>query len=248
MKVQASGDIMVGGTVEAATLEAKGNISIRGGVIAASTVVAGGALSARFAEGSSLRSGSVLSLDDAALECHLQSANQILIGVKNPQRGRLAGGSASTKMLLKTPILGSAKAGVTQVTVGADPELEKRYLDLSNRIAAEKANEDNLQKLCQHLIAIKDPKGMLDRAKTSWRQAAQIWGKSLGERMELDKEREVMLSAKLHIGVETSGAVTVTFGVNRMALRKEYGPGTLSIDREAKIVFTGPDGKAYPAT
>jgi uncharacterized protein (DUF342 family) len=247
MKVQASGDIMVGGTVEAATLEARGNISIKGGVIAASTVVAGGALSARFAEGSSLRCGSVLALDDAALECQLQSANQILIGVKNPQRGRLVGGSTSTKMLLKTPILGSAKSGVTQVTVGADPQLEKRYQELSNRIAAEKANEDNLQKLCQHLIAIKDPKGMLDRAKTSWRQAAQIWGKSLGERMELDKERDVMLSAKLQIGVETDGAVTVTFGVNRMALRKQYGPGTLSIDREAKIVFTGPDGKAYPA-
>jgi uncharacterized protein (DUF342 family) len=151
-------------------------------------------------------------------------------------------------MLLKTPILGSAKSGVTQVTVGADPELEKRYAELSNRIAAEKANEDNLQKLCHHLVAIKDPKGMLDRAKTSWRLAAQVWGKSLGERMELDKQREVMLSAKLQIGVETSGSVVVTFGITRLALRKEYGPGSLSIDRDAKIVFTGPDGKAYPAT
>ncbi len=248
MKVRATGDIVVGGTVEAATLQAHGNISIKGGVIAGSTVEAGGALSARFAEGSTLRAGTVMSLDDAALECNLQSTNQILIGVKSPQRGRLVGGNVTTRMLLKTPILGSTKSGVTQVTVGADPELERRYSELSNRIAAEKANEDNLQKLCQHLIAIKDPKGMLDRAKTSWRQAAQIWGKSLGERMELDKERDVMLSAKLHIGVETSGAVIVTFGIHRMALRKEYGPGTLSINRDARIVFTGPDGKAYPAT
>jgi uncharacterized protein (DUF342 family) len=248
MRVQATGDIVVGGTVEGATLQAGGNIAIKGGVIAASNVDAAGALSARFAEGSTLRAGTILALDDAALESQLHSSNQILIGVKNPQRGRLIGGVAVTKMLLKTPVLGSAKSGVTQVTVGADPELERRYTELSNRIAAEKANEDNLQKLCHHLVAIKDPKGMLDRAKTSWRLAAQVWGKSLGERMELDKQREVMLSAKLQIGVETSGSVVVTFGVTRLALRKEYGPGSLSIDRDAKIVFTGPDGKAYPAT
>ncbi len=247
MKVQATGDIVVGGTVEGATLEARGNISIQGGVIAKAVVDAGGMVSARFAEGSTLRAGSVIALDDAALDCQLQSSNQILIGIKNPQRGRLVGGSASTRMLLKTPVLGSAKSGMTQVTVGADPALEQRYLALLARIAAEKANEENLQKLCQHLSAIKDPKGMLDRAKTSWRQAAQVWGKSLGERMEMERERDVMLSARLHIGVETNGPVTVTFGATRLILRKQFGPGTLSIDRDAKIVFTGPDGKSFPA-
>lgn len=247
MKVEASGDILVGGTVEGATLHAGGNVTVKGGVISGATVQAGGTISARFAQGSRLRAQVLIALDDAALECDMQSSNQILIGLKNPQRAHLVGGTTSTRMLLKVPVLGSGKSGLTQVTVGADPELESRYQALSQRIAAEKANEDNLQKLCHHLAAIKDPKGMLDRAKTSWRQAAQVWGKSLGERMELDKEREAMFNARLQIGVETSGAVALTFGTTRLALRKEYGAGSFSIDREAKIVFTAPDGKAWPA-
>ena len=247
MKVEASGDILVGGTVEGASLKAGGNATIKGGVIAGANVQAAGTISARFAQGATLRADVLIALDDAALDCDLRSSNQILIGLKNPQRAHLVGGTTSTRMLLKVPVLGSSKSGITQVTVGADPELESRYQALSQRIAAEKANEDNLQKLCHHLAAIKDPKGMLDRAKTSWRQAAQVWGKSLGERMELDKEREAMLGAKLQIGVETSGAVALTFGTTRLALRKEYSAGTFSIDREAKIVFTAPDGKAWPA-
>lgn len=247
MKVQATGDILVGGTVEGASLQAGGNIAVKGGAISGATLQAGGTVSARFAQGSILSAGTLIALDDAALECNLQSSNQILIGLKNPQRGHLVGGGTTTRLLLKVPVLGSDKAGTTLVTVGADPELESRYLALMQRIAAEKANEDNLQKLCQHLAAIKDPKGMLDRAKTSWRQAAQVWGKSLGERMELDKLREAMLSARLQVGVQTSGAVQITFGSTRLALRKDYKAGSFSIDRDAKIVFTGPDGKAYPA-
>ena len=135
----------------------------------------------------------------------------------------------------------------TKVEVGADPELERQYQLLSERIQVEKTNEENLQKLCQHLVAVKDPKGMLDRAKTAWRQAAQVWGKSLAQRLELDKQREGIRNARLEIMVETTGPVQVTFGSTKLVLQKQYGAGSLSIDREAKIVFTQPDGKAFTA-
>ena len=150
-------------------------------------------------------------------------------------------------MLLKVPTLGSPTGSVTKVEVGADPELERRYQALSERIRAEKTNEENLQKLCQHLVAVKDPKGMLDRAKTAWRQAAQLWGKSLAERLELDKLRESMRDARLEITVETAGPVQLTFGSTKLALQKRYGAGALSVDKDAKIVFTQPDGKAFAA-
>ncbi len=247
MKVLASGDIVVGGTVEGAALQAGGNIAIKGGVIFGASLEAAGMVSARFAQNSKLTAGSILALDDAALECALQSGNQITIGVKNPQRGRLAGGTARTKMLLKVPLLGSPKGSVTKVEVGADPELERQYQLLSERIQVEKTNEENLQKLCQHLVAIKDPKGMLDRAKTAWRQAAQLWGKSLAQRLELDKQRESIRNARLEITVETAGPVQVTFGSTKLVLQKHYGAGALSIDKDAKIVFTQPDGKAFAA-
>jgi len=246
MKVQATGDIQVGGTVEGAHLEAGGNITIKGGVIAHAQVKAGGSVTARFVEGASLQAGTVIALDDMALESTLISGNQILIGTKAPQRGRLFGGTAHTMMLIRVPILGSNKGGVTQVTVGSNPELEARYQALQERITAEKANEDNLQKLSHHLASIGDPKGMLDRVKASWRQAAQVWGKSLGERAELDQQLAKARSAKVELGVGTEGMVELAFGSRKLRLRKEYGKGTLSLDKETRVVFTDPSGQAVP--
>jgi uncharacterized protein (DUF342 family) len=247
MKVIATGDIHVGGTVESGQLEANGNIRVRGGVIAQSSVRAQGAIQVRFAEVSTLHAGSVLVIEDSALGCELHGQNQIQIGLRAPSRGRLIGGSATTRMLLSVPVLGSSKSGVTRVAVGSDPEMERRYQLLNERIATEKANEENLHKLCNHLVAIRDPKGLLDRAKTSWKQAVQTWGKSLAERSELDKLRDQVLLAQLEVGVETEGAVELSFGATRLTLRKEYSRGTFSINQDARIVFTGPDGKAYPA-
>lgn len=247
MKVQATGDIFVGGTVEAGKLEAQGNITVKGGVIADSQLQAVGSVSVRFAEASRIHAGTVLTLDDSAIECQLEALNQMVIGTRNTQRGRLMGGTATAKLLLQVPVLGSVKSKSTRVIVGYDPQLEAAYQVLQERIAKEKENEDNLQKLVRHLTAIKDPKGMLERAKLAWRQAAQVWGKSLQERGELDKQRNVMLSARLEVGVETEGSVDLTFGTQRLVLRKAYARGQFSIDREGRAVFTGPDGKAFPA-
>ncbi len=247
MKVQASGDIVVQGTVEGAVLEAGGNISIRGGVIAQAKVTAKGAISARFAEGATLTAGTVIALDDMALESTLVSGNQILVGIKAPQRGRLVGGSAQTMMLLRVPMLGSSRATATRVSVGCNPELEAQYQVLQERIAAEKTNEDNLQKLVHHLTAIKDPKGMLDKVKVAWRQAAQTWGRSLGERAGLDAQLAQTRNAKLEVGVGTEGLVELAFGSKKLRLRKQYSAGTLSLDAQTQIVFTDPSGQATPA-
>ena len=248
MKVQASGDIVVQGTVEGAVLEAGGNITIRGGVIAQARVMAKGAISARFVEGSSLSAGTVIALDDMALESSLVSGNQILIGIKAPQRGRLVGGSTQTMMLLRVPLLGSNRAAATRVNVGCNPELEAQYQALQERIAAEKTNEDNLQKLVSHLTAIKDPKGVLDKVKIAWRQAAQPWGRSLGERAALDMQLAQTRNAKLEIGVGTDGLVELAFGSKKLRLRKQYGCGTLSLDAQTQIVFTAPSGQAFLAS
>ena len=51
MKVHATGEIVIGGVVDGAFLEAGGDIHVGGGIIAKSQVKAGGAVSARFIEG-----------------------------------------------------------------------------------------------------------------------------------------------------------------------------------------------------
>jgi len=246
MKVQASGDIAVAGTVEGGVLEAVGNIVVKGGIIAQANVRAGGSVSARFAEGSAIQAGTCIALDDMALECDLRSLNQIVIGAKAPQRGKLVGGQATAMMLVSTPLLGSDRSGKTVVTVGANPELEQQFKALQERLQKEKTNEENLQKLVQHLTKTGDPKGMLDKVRASWRLALKVWGDLLAERTELEKQIALTRNARVDVGISTSGAVELKFGNRTSRLGKEFGRGAFSIDTQSRLVFTDPQGQATP--
>lgn len=243
MKVQASGDIIVRGTVDGGLLEAGGDIHIAAGIIAQARVQAQGAVSARFAENCSIFAGTVIALDDMALECELESLNQITIGAKVPQRGRLVGGSATAMMLLRVPLLGSQKGGMTRVKVGANPELESQLQELSLKLEKEKTTEENLQKLIKQLSTAGDPKGLLDRVKASWRQAVQVWSQSLAERGELEKQLALTQKARVEVGVGVAGAVDMAFGGKTVHLRTEFNNGVFSIDPEIGVVFTNPNGK-----
>jgi uncharacterized protein (DUF342 family) len=243
MKVQASGDIVVGGTVDGGLLEAGGDIRVAGGIIAEAHVQARGAVSARFAEHCRIQAGTVIALDDMALQCELESLNQIIIGDKVPQRGRLVGGTATVMMLLRVPLLGSGKGALTRVKVGANPELELQLQALDLRLEKEKAAEESMQKLLKHLSTAGDPKGLLERVKASWRQAVQIWSKSLAERAELERQLALTLLAKVQVGLGVDGAVDLSFGSKVAHLRTEMGDGVFSFTPETGVVHTDTAGR-----
>ncbi len=246
MKVQAKGDIVVGGTVDGGLLEAGGDIQVAGGIIAQAQVKAQGAVSARFGENCRIQAGTVIALADMALECELESLNQIIVGAKTPQRGRLFGGSATAMMLVRAPLLGSNKGGLTRVKVGANAELEAQMQALQARLAQEQSHEENQGKLMKQLTAAGDPKGMLERVKASWQQAVQVWSKSLAEKTELEKQWALMLTARVEVGLGAAGSVDLAFGNTTAHLRTEYDQGVFSFAPETGIVFTNPSGRVVP--
>nr|WP_319563546.1 FapA family protein [uncultured Rhodoferax sp.] len=242
MKVKASGDIVVKGLVEGGWLEAGGDVHVAGGIIAQAHVQAQGAVTARFGENCHVKAGTVIVLEDMALQCELESLNQIIVGEKAPQRGRLVGGSATAMMLLRVPILGSGKGGVTRVKVGTNPVLELQLQNLKLRLEQEKTNEEHLQKLMKQLKSLGDPKGLMERVKASWQQALQIWSKSLLEQDELEKQLALILSARVEVSVGVDGAVDLSFGSKTARLRTECDPCVFSFSPETGIVLTNPSG------
>lgn len=246
MKVQATGDIEVGGAVEGSQLEAGGHVIVKGGIIAGAFAKAGCTVAARFIESSTVDAGTLIAVDDMVLESTLVSRDQILIGLKAPQRGKLAGGSAQAQKWIRVPYLGSEKSGVTQVAVGVNPELELRYKNLVARMEAEKENETKLDKLGQQLTAMGDPKGMLPKVKAAWQMAVKQWGASLAERSELDVLLKQARTARLELTKGTQGDVALQLGTVRVVLRKEYGVGAFSVDPNGSPIFTDPAGKAVP--
>ncbi len=241
MKVHATGDIIVTGLVDGAELDAGGDIHISGGVIAQARVRAGGAVTARFVESSHIYAGTMISIDDASLQGDLQAINQIVIGVKSRERGRLVGGSARAMLLIKAPTVGAAKGGVTSIQLGVNPVLEATYKELLHRIEAQKVEEANLEKLIKHLSQHGDKGGMLARAKASWQQSLQAWAQLMPEKESLESQLAQIGGAKLEVGAGVAGAVDLHFGKKTLTVRKSYDAGVFSLNDE-KIVFTDPSG------
>ncbi|MDI1261449.1 FapA family protein [Aquabacterium sp.] len=243
MKVQASGDIIVTGTVDGGHLEAGGSIRVGGGIIALATARAGDSVSARFVEHSQVDAGVGIAIDSMALQSQLQAGNQIIVGTQSPQRGRLVGGSARAMMLIRTPLLGDPSSTVTQVLVGVNPVLEAEYQEVLGLIAKQNQEEENLSKLVQHLTRQGDKTGVLDRVRSTWAQALQALGLLLVRKDDLDKRMALFANARVEIGAGVSGAVDLAFGKTQRRLRRTYDIGYFSIDK-GLVLFTTPDGDA----
>ncbi len=247
MKVEASGDIFVGGMVDGGILVAGGDIKVTGGVIARAKLRAGGAITARFAEASHLYAGTAIVIDDMALECELQSLNKIVVGAKAPQRGRLIGGRATAMMLIQVPLLGSPSAGVTKLVLCANPELEARHKDLLAQRENEKTAQESLLKLIAHLNATGDPKGMLTRARASLENAESVQKKSKLALEALEQQLALARNASVLVGVSVTGAVDLAFGKPQAYLRRDYRAGNFRLNGEGVVVFTDRSGYAVPA-
>jgi len=239
MKVHATGHIMVAGVVDAAELDAGADIHIGGGVIAHARVRAVGSVSARFVENAQVYAGTVITIDDMALQSDLQAMRQIVVGAKSPERGRLSGGSARAMLLIQTPVLGAAAGGVTTVLLGVNPELEAQYQEILQRIEKQKEEESNLEKLIKHLSTHGDKAGMLEKVKATWQHAVQAWGALLPEKDELEKQLDLIAGAKLTVGVAVAGAVDITFGKKLLRVRQNCDAGEFMVDGE-HIVFCAP--------
>lgn len=246
MKVRATGDIAVGDVVDGALLDAGGDIHVAGGIIAKAQVRAGGSVSARFVENAHIFSGTTIAIDDTVLQSELQANNQIIVGLKSTQRGRLAGGSARAMMLIKTPILGSATGGVTSLLLGVNPVLEAKYQELLKKIEKQREEESNLEKLIKHLSSHGDKAGMLPRVKASWKQSVQGWAKLLPERDALEKQLALIEEARIEVGESVEGSVDMAFGKKLLHLRQRYESGVFSMDCD-RIIFTDLAGNVKPA-
>lgn len=247
MKIHATGDIVVGGVVDGAELDAGGDVRVGGGIIAKARVRAGGAVAARFVENAQVIAGTAIVIDDTALQGDLQANNQIIVGVKSPQRGRLAGGSARAMMLIRTPILGSPTGGVTRLSLGVNPVLEAQYQELLQRIGKQKEDENNLEKLVKHLTKLGDKREMLERAKNSWQLALQAWARLLPERDELERQLALITGARIEVGVGVNGPVDVSLCKKVVHLRRAYETGALSMVGD-HLMFTDASGNETPAS
>lgn len=178
MKVYALNDIFIGGTVEAAEIEAGGNISIKGGVIGHSdaisptTSIGGkisckGSVSVRFAKYFTIEAGTSIVIEEYSMNNQLTAMNQILVGKSGGKKGLIIGGTARAMMLVQAASVGSEAGIKTYIQAGLNPHTQKQLNVIEDEIETNEKNQDDIKKIITFIEnnPEKDKNGLLDKAR-----------------------------------------------------------------------------------
>jgi hypothetical protein len=120
-KVKVSGAITVGGTIEAAQVEAGGDITVNGGIVGQGegVVRAGGSITARFVEAAELHAGGPITVGGEIRQSNVISEHSVTVG----GAGRIVGGLVRGKDHVEAKLLGSPSGTPTSVQAGWGEEL-----------------------------------------------------------------------------------------------------------------------------
>lgn len=142
--IEAEGDVEVFGVVEGARIVSKGSIILHRGIqgMNKGELICDGDLVAKFIENSMIDvKGNV--------HCDAIMHSQVICGKKLEAAGRkglLVGGNIKVSDEIKAKVIGSPMATITEIEVGLNPEMRKRY-DLLKQ--EHKAIIENLEKVTQ---------------------------------------------------------------------------------------------------
>ncbi len=181
MHVYSTGDVFVGGAVEAATIEAGGNVVIKGGVIGRNEyngrdsgregwfnakVTAKGSISARFAENAFLEADVDVMLEDYAMHSEINALNHVVIGKPGTRKGRCMGGHTKATISIRVAESGSSAGLHTVLAAGYNPLVTEEMATLTQSIQKHEAEIINLQKIIDfmHQHPERDRDGLLARA------------------------------------------------------------------------------------
>lgn len=219
MRVVSTGDVYVGGTVEAAEIEAGGNVVIKGGVIGRNEyngrasgrdawfnakVTAQGSISARYAENAFLEAGGDVMLDDYAMHTEISALSHVAIGKPGTRKGRCMGGQVRATLSIRVAESGSAAGIHTVLQAGHNPHVAEQMEAIQQAQAKHIAEVASLQKIIDfvQLHPERDHDGLLARAAIT-QELHQ------GQLLELEQDR-ITLSAALTMASDAQVSVDVT--------------------------------------
>ncbi len=259
MSIRASGDIEVGGVVEPATLEAGGNIIVRGGVmggiggktagkdLSAHAIRCEGSFSATYAQQARITAGDSIFIDDLAMQCQLQAANHVRIG--NLRRGHIIGGKTHACLSIHARVIGAPNRIRTELEIGSDTELARAVQEK----AQERDGKENRLLEIGKLLTVADRNpgrvtpDMLARAE----QAAAALSAEIealrGEEDDLRFRLELAQQARVNAEQAIHEGVSVSMGDNTLRIPQERGPTTVRLSEQGLAVFPLEDDSHFDA-
>ena len=160
MKIRVTGDLIIGGTVEAAEIHAGGNITIRGGIIGsgekaaegnarhdAARISCGGTISALFIENARIEAGDSILIGEVAKQSELIANNHVIVGKEGARKGHIVGGITRATQFIKAISLGSPAGLRTEIETGLNPVLNSSINALEVKLQKLNKEKQELEKV-----------------------------------------------------------------------------------------------------
>ncbi|MCP1726531.1 uncharacterized protein (DUF342 family) [Natronospira proteinivora] len=154
MRVRARDDIQVNGMVDGATLEAGGDVTIRGGVIGQrragrssynACIHCEGSVEARFLEHVEVRCGGDLMVKDLLAHCDVEAGERIIVGAQGTRKGHILGGTYEAFEIISAIQLGSPSGAETQLKVANQFRLKKTIRAIETHLASGKLSPEETE-------------------------------------------------------------------------------------------------------
>jgi uncharacterized protein (DUF342 family) len=254
MHIRATGDIHIGGTVEAAVLEAGGNIVIEGGIIGHGEVhlrhigdgqstighaKCGATFSARFVENAVIEAGDSIQVADFVMQSELTAVNQIMVGAPGTNKGHIIGGRAEATLLVQTASLGSQAGAKTTVLVGINPRLHEQVKQIDKAFQAKVQELDEVVKLLTFLNNHPEKATPEIRTKAESTRVALLEAlqQLTDEKSELEQQLKLVGNARIVVGKTVFGGVQIEIGGKIRKMNSEHEAGTFLLNEEGEIEY-----------
>ncbi len=252
MKVKATGDILIGGVVEGAHVEAGGDLEVKGGIIgqgdvgknggepdpAIAVIQANGSVRALYVENASVSAGVDIVVQEVVMKSVLNAGNRILVGEPGSGKGRIIGGACRAATWIDTGVAGSRASVGTKLEVGADPSVQEKLTSVTHLLALK---EKELKEADKSLAYIREnpdrvnPNTTKEKEKIFHCLRAEIQ-ELTGQKKRLEKRIELVENAGIRVEHEAYGGVRIRIGGNTLLLEE---------DMENVVFRMGEEGIVY---
>jgi uncharacterized protein len=239
-EVCAMGNIEIGQLIEAATVEAGGDLYARGGIAGRERgkISSKGDLTIRYLDSSTVSVGGTLRFEREMINC----TASVMGSIESPG-GAIIGGEITVVGRLLASVLGSNSQVVTTIHAGSVPMLEDKLAALQKVIDDFLAREDKIKR---ELTKMAEPGRVLSvedrgrvkelgaelKALQTKRTTCEASGKELAEKIDSIRTIDITAEKMLHAGVR------VVVGNKIYVISKDLkGPIRILLDRQGEMVY-----------
>ncbi|MFP4132358.1 MAG: FapA family protein [Thiohalospira sp.] len=260
MRITATGDINVGGTVEASRLEADGDITVNGGILGrgnvrdehgeartdAGYVGAGGSVHARFIQNTMVEAGDSVLAKDMLNNSEVTCENQVIVGGRGGSgKAQIVGGLTRATAKVETSILGSPRSAHTRVEVGYDHAFHKRMRECRDALADKEKLLADVERMLNYYKSYPDKArqaekakpGLLKRLMATQCQAEEERQELEASREELEADLEHIRRARVVVRKQVYSNVTLIFGPKSRTTDEDIPEGGVFTLQDQWITF-----------